>query len=68
MEFLKIDDCFDYLLNIPIYHFTKEKFDDYKSMAKAMKVELAEYKAMRPADIWVKDLNELEAALKKSGY
>lgn len=68
MEFLTVDDCFDYLLNIPIYHFTKEKFDDYKTLAKEMKLELAEYKSMKPADIWVKDLNELEAALKKSGY
>lgn len=68
MEFLMIDNSFDYLLNIPVYHFTKEKFDDYKAMAKAMKVELAEYKSMKPADIWVKDLTELEVALKKSGY
>lgn len=68
MEFLSIDNSFDYLLNIPIYHFTKDKFDDYKAMLKAMKLELAEYTAMIPANIWVKDLNELETALKKVGY
>ena len=68
MEFLKINDSFDYLLNIPIYHFTKDKFDEYKALAKAMKVELKEYKAMKPEMIWMKDLTELENALKKAGY
>jgi DNA topoisomerase II len=68
MEFLEINGNFDYLLNIPIYHFTKEKFDEYKALAKDMKQELAEYKAMKPGDIWLKDLEELEAALKKAGY
>jgi len=68
MEFLEINGNFDYLLNIPIYHFTKEKYDEYKAMAKAMKQELAEYKAMNPETIWLKDLEELETALKKAGY
>lgn len=68
MEFIQINDCYDYLLNIPIYHFTKEKFDQYKAMALEMKGELKAYKAMSPEDIWVNDLNELEAALKKAGY
>jgi len=68
MEFLEINDSFDYLLNIPIYHFTKEKFDEYKALAKDMKQELADYKFMTPESIWVKDLEELESALKKAGY
>jgi DNA topoisomerase-2 len=68
MEFVKIDDKFDYLLNIPVYHFTKEKFDEYKAMAKEMKSELALYRSMKPEDIWLKDLGELETALKKAGY
>lgn len=68
MEFITINDTFDYLLNIPVYHFTKEKYDEYKNMAKDMKVELAEYKSLNPEDIWIKDLTELETALKKAGY
>jgi DNA topoisomerase-2 len=68
MEFLEINGNFDYLLNIPIYHFTKEKFDEYKALAKGMKQELIDYKSMTPASIWNKDLEELEVALKKAGY
>lgn len=68
MEFEMINDSFDYLLNIPVYHFTKEKYDEYKAMAKNMKQELADYKSMNPQDIWLKDLQELEVALKKAGY
>lgn len=68
MEFMEINGSFDYLLNIPIYHFTKEKYDEYKALAKTMKQELADYKAMKPGEIWLKDLEELELALKKAGY
>jgi len=68
MDFMKINDSYDYLLNIPVYHFTTEKFDEYKKMAKNMRLELKEYKLMNPADIWQKDLKELEEQLIKAGY
>lgn len=68
MEFMKINDSYDYLLNIPVYHFTTEKFEEYKKMAKNMRTELKEYRQMNPADIWQKDLKELEEQLIKAGY
>ena len=68
MEFEKYNDSFDYLLNIPIYHLSKEKYEEYKEQAKKMKNELKEYKLLRPEEIWDKELDELEKALKKAGY
>lgn len=68
MEFEKYNDSFDYLLNIPIYHLSKEKYEEYKEQAKKMKNELKEYKLLRPEEIWDKELDELEKALKKVGY
>lgn len=68
MEFEQINDSFDYLLNIPIYHFTKEKYEEFKLAAKELKEELKLYKSLQPQDIWVNDLSDLETALKKAGY
>lgn len=33
-----------------------------------MQNELKEYKLLRPEEIWDKELDELEKALKKAGY
>lgn len=59
MEFLKIDGDFNYLLNIPIYHFSKEKYDEYKKLALDIKDDLELYKNMKPEDIWISELTEL---------
>lgn len=68
MEFAKMNDSFDYLLNIPIYHFTKEKYEEIKQLVKDLKDEYKIYKSLQPGDIWISDLSELEQALKKAGY
>ena len=33
-EYYKCDDSYDYLLNIPVYHFTKEKFETCEKIIK----------------------------------
>ena len=68
MEFFKINDSYDYLLNIPIYHVSSEKYEEYKKLAKQMKQDLKEYQQLTPEDIWKKDLEELEEQLEKAGY
>lgn len=65
LKFYKINDNFDYLLNIPVYHFTKEKFEEYRQNSLDAKKELSEYKKLKPEEIWETDLTELENALKK---
>jgi DNA topoisomerase-2 len=50
-EFPKINDSYDYLLNLPVYYFTKEKYTEYKENAKSKKLELTEYKKLEIKDI-----------------
>lgn len=68
MEFDKINDNYDYLLTIPVYHLTKEKYEEYIKQGKAMKKELKEYKLKSPEEIWSAELDELDLALEKAGY
>lgn len=68
MEFEMYNDSYDYLLNIPIYHLSKDKYDEYKQSAKNLKNDIQEYKQKTPSEIWDDELVELEKTLKKSGY
>lgn len=67
-EFIMIDGSYDYLLSMPVYSFTKEKYDELKQRAKDKKEELVIYSKMGPGDIWMNDLVELEKAITKFGY
>jgi DNA topoisomerase II len=67
-EFMRINGTYDYLLNMPIYNFTKEKYDDYLAQAKSKKTELKTFRGIEPSQIWLNDLTELEKALAKQGY
>ncbi len=62
------NDSYDYLLNIPVYHLSKEKYEEYRTLAKKMKFDLKEYREKDVKDIWNDELIELEKALEKSGY
>lgn len=64
LEFDKEDNSYNYLLNIPIYNLSKEKFEHYKGLAKNSKKELKEYKKLEPNEIWNNELNELKKILK----
>ncbi len=68
MEFGMYNDSYDYLLNIPVYHLSKEKYEEYRTLAKKMKFDLKEYREKDVKDIWNEELIELEKALEKSGY
>ena len=61
--FTKIDDKYDYLLSIPAYSFTKEKYDYYKDLAKQHKDMLNDYKNMTIEELWTKELKELRTKL-----
>lgn len=65
LDFDRFDNSYNYLLNIPVYNLSKEKFEDYKRIAKEYKNELKEYKKMNPNDIWINELTELKNKLKK---
>lgn len=67
-EFQTYDESFDYLLNVPVYWFSKEKLDAIKDDIANKKAELKDYKAMTPGNIWTNELEELKKELKKVGY
>ena len=62
----KYNDSFDYLLSLPTYAFTKEKYQQYKQQAIDTKKELKRYKSLNPEDIWTSELDELETYLDKN--
>ena len=58
-KIIKIDNSYDYLLNIPIYNLTKEKVDELKEKIDKMKEELKRLIATKIEEIWIQDLNEV---------
>lgn len=57
----------DRLISLPIYSLTKDKADEAKKKISDKKLELESMKKETPESIWSKDLDELEAILKKCG-
>ena len=63
MKFDKIDDSYSYLLNIPIYNLTKEKYDEMLNKMKDHKKYISDYKKIKPTDLWITELDELKKKL-----
>lgn len=57
----------DRLLALPIYSLTEDKAKEIEKKWKAILAELEAMKNTTPEQIWSKDLDELEAVLKKEG-
>ena len=55
------------LIALPIYSLTKDKAAEAKQKVADKKVELEEMKKETPENVWLKDLDALEAKLKKEG-
>lgn len=58
-EYAKFDDSFDYLVNLPIHTFTKEKIKDLKEQEKSKQETYNELLSKEPIDLWKEDLVEL---------
>ena len=63
-KFGKIDDSYNYLLNMSIYSLTKEKYEDLINKAKQKKDLIDEISGKNPKDMYLEDLNELKKKLK----
>ena len=61
----KVNDSYDFLLNMPMRSITKSQYEKLKETIKKMKEELLALKAESPEEMWQKDLNELKTSLKK---
>ena len=55
------------LIALPIYNLTKDKAAEAKQKIADKKAELEEMKKETPENLWLKDLDALEAKLKKEG-
>lgn len=62
-KFEKIDDSYNYLLNMPIYSLTNERYMELMKNAKDKKEELDLIKEKEPKEMYLSDLNELKKKL-----
>ena len=62
-KFEKIDESYNYLLNMPIYSLTNERYMELMKNAKDKKDELDLIKGKEPKDMYLSDLNELKKKL-----
>lgn len=59
-HFDKIDGSYNYLLNMPIWSLTKERFDDLMEKAKQKKLQIEETEKLKPKEMYLGDLQELK--------
>jgi len=65
-DFKKINNTFDYLLNMPIYQLTFEKIEELKKQKEIKETEYNKLNKMKPHDIWKDELIELKTILVSS--
>jgi DNA topoisomerase-2 len=61
MDFEKIDNSYNYLLNLPIYNLTLEKVNDLTEECKNLEKKIKEYTNKTIENIWSEELSELES-------
>ena len=63
-KFDKIDDSYNYLLNMPIYSLTKERYDDLLMQISTNEKESKIIKELEPTKMYESDLLELKKKIK----
>jgi DNA topoisomerase-2 len=61
----KKDGSFDYLLSMPIYSLTKEKYEEIQKQLELILSEIEKTKKIKPIDMYKNDLKELRKKLVK---
>lgn len=62
-KFDKMNDSFDYLINMAIYNLTKEKYEELLNQCDIKKTELDKIKKCVPKDLYIEDLKILKKNL-----
>lgn len=65
LNLLKINDSYNYLLNMAIVSLTKEKLIELKEELEKIKNDYKELDATKIEDIWLDELNELKKKINK---
>lgn len=63
-SFKKINDGYSYLLSMPIYSLTKEKYEELLEKAKAKNEQILELMKKGTEQMYLEDLNELKKKIK----
>ncbi len=61
----KIDGSFNYLLSMPIYTLTKERYEELLKQLESKKIELQKTESLKIKNMYLSDLKELKKSLKK---
>jgi len=61
----KIDDSYNYVLNIPIYKLSKDELDKLKAKFTSVKEQIKELNSTTPEKMWHQDLVTLKSTLRK---
>lgn len=64
-DYDQVDGSYGYLLNMPIYSLTKERFEELLRQVGDKEVELKKIKGTKPNDMYMEDLKELKKAITK---
>jgi DNA topoisomerase-2 len=59
----EVDNSYDYLLRMPIYSLTKEKYDELMSKLKEAESNHKVLKKTKPEQIWLSDLSDLKKVI-----
>ena len=63
LEFMKIEDSYDYLLRMPLWNLTIELFDKLKEDFIKIKSEIEAINKLIPKEMYIKDLEDLKKEL-----
>ena len=64
-EYMKVDDCFDYLVRIPIYNITKDKVEDLEADIHTNDSKYEDLSIKKLEDMWREELAEFESTYDK---
>ena len=57
---VKMDESYNYLLNMPLYSMTAEKIEELVKQIKTIELEVKSLKDTTIEEMWLKDLEELK--------
>lgn len=60
----QVDGSYNYLLNMPIYTLTKEKYEELLKQLENKRIELQDIESLKIKDMYLNDLKELKKSLK----
>ena len=64
-NFDRIENTYNYLLNMSISSFTKEKLQELRDTTEKLKSSITTLKNTTESDIWLSDLKELKSKIGK---